>query len=47
MNNEDEEEYERNLEMFKLKRLIHDLDQMRGLGTSMITLIINYKDQIN
>ena len=47
MNNEDEEEYERNLEMFKLKRLINDLDQMRGLGTSMITLIINYKDQIN
>ena len=47
MSNEDEEEYERNLEMFKLKKLIHDLDQMRGLGTSMITLIINYKDQIN
>jgi len=47
MNNEDEEEYERNLEMFKLKKLIQDLDQMHGLGTSMITLIINYKDQIN
>ncbi len=47
MGETEEEEYERNLEMFKLKRLINDLDQMRGLGTSMITLIINYKDQIN
>ena len=47
MKNEEEEEYERNLEMFRLKKLIQDLDQMRGLGTSMITLIINYKDQIN
>lgn len=43
----EEQEYERNLEMFKLKRLIQNLDKMRGLGTSMITLIINYKDQIN
>ena len=33
--------------MFRLKKLIQDLDQMRGLGTSMITLIINYKDQIS
>ena len=47
MLNEEEEQYERNLEMFKLKKLIQDLDKMRGLGTSMITLIINYKDQIN
>ena len=47
MKNDEEEEYERNLEMFRLKKLIQDLDQMRGLGTSMITLIINYKDQIN
>ena len=47
MKNEEEEEYERNLEMFRLKKLIQDLDQMRGLGTSMITLIINYKDQIS
>ena len=47
MNNEEEEQYERNLEMFRLKRLIQDLDQMHGLGTSMITLIINYNDQIN
>ena len=47
MNNEEDEQYEKNLEMFKLKKLIQDLDQMHGLGTSMITLIINYKDQIN
>ena len=42
-----EEESEINLEAFRLKKLIQDLDQMRGLGTSMITLIINYKDQIS
>ena len=47
MNNEEDEQYEKNLEMFKLKKLIQDLDQMHGLGTSMITLIINYNDQIN
>ena len=47
MNNEEEEQYEKNLEMFRLKKLIQDLDQMHGLGTSMITLIINYNDQIN
>ena len=47
MQSEEDLEYERNIEMFKLKRLIQSLDNMRGLGTSMITLIINYKDQIN
>ena len=47
MNNIEEQEYVKNLEMFRLKKLIQDLDQMRGLGTSMITLIINYKDQIS
>jgi peptide chain release factor subunit 1 len=47
MNNEEDEQYEKNLEMFRLKKLIQDLDQMHGLGTSMITLIINYNDQIN
>lgn len=46
-NETEDQESERNLEMFKLKRLIQSLDNMRGLGTSMITLIINYKDQIN
>ena len=47
MNNIEEQEHVKNLEMFRLKKLIQDLDQMRGLGTSMITLIINYKDQIS
>ena len=47
MKTDEEEEYERSLEMFRLKKLIQDLDQMHGLGTSMITLIINYKDQIS
>lgn len=43
---EEEEENQRNIEMFKLKRLIQKLDSMKGSGTSMITLIINSKDQI-
>lgn len=43
---EEEQENQRNIEMFKLKRLINKLDNMKGSGTSMITLIINYKDQI-
>jgi peptide chain release factor subunit 1 len=47
MNTEEDLEYERNVEMYKLKKLINRLDTMRGSGTSMITLIINYKDQIN
>jgi peptide chain release factor subunit 1 len=47
MKTTEEEENEINLEMFRLKKLIQDLDQMRGLGTSLITLIINYKDQIS
>lgn len=44
---EEEEENQKNIEMFKLKRLINKLENMKGLGTSMITLIINYKDQIS
>ena len=47
MNSEEEKQNEINLETFRLKKLIQNLDQMRGLGTSMITLIINHKDQIN
>lgn len=48
MNNfEEEEENQRNIEMFKLKRLINKMDCMKGSGTSMITLIINCKDQIS
>jgi peptide chain release factor subunit 1 len=46
LNTEEDQEYERNVEMFRMKRLIAKLDSMKGLGTSMITLIINYKDQI-
>jgi peptide chain release factor subunit 1 len=44
---EEDIESERNVEMYRLKKLIHRLESMRGSGTSMITLIINYKDQIN
>lgn len=44
---EEEQENQRNIEMFRLKRLINRLDNMKGMGTSMITLIINYKDQIS
>jgi peptide chain release factor subunit 1 len=47
MNTEEDLEYERNVEMYKLKKLINRLDTLKGSGTSMITLIINYKDQIN
>ena len=47
MCNEEEKEYERNLEIFKFKRLIKNLDQMNGISQSMITLIINCKDDIN
>lgn len=44
---EEDIENERNLEMFRVKKLISRLDQFKGSGTSMITLIINYQDQIN
>lgn len=39
---------ETNIEMFKLKRLLNKLDKMKGSGggTSMITLIINHKDNL-
>lgn len=47
MQNLEDEENQRNIEMFKLKRLISKLDSMKGSGTSMITLIINAKDQIS
>ena len=47
MISEEDVESERNVEMYRLKKLIHRLECMRGSGTSMITLIINYKDQIN
>ncbi len=44
---EEEQENQKNIDMFKLKRLINRLENMKGSGTSMITLIINYKDQIS
>ncbi len=47
MQSEEDLEYERNVEMYRLKRLISMLESLRGLGTSMITLIINYKDQVS
>ena len=43
MNIEEEKQNEINLEIFRLKKLIQNLEQMRGLGTSMITLIINHR----
>ena len=30
INNEEDQEYERNVEMFRLKRLIANLDSMKG-----------------
>ena len=38
---EEEDENRMMIEMFKLKRIINKLDNMKGSGTSMITLIIN------
>lgn len=38
---------EKNIEMWKIKKLIKRLEQARGNGTSMISLIIPPKDQIS
>ncbi|KAI9593745.1 peptide chain release factor eRF1/aRF1 [Syncephalis fuscata] len=38
---------DKNVEMWKIKRLIKSLQAARGAGTSMISLIIPPKDQIN
>ncbi len=38
---------DRNIEMWKIKRLIKSLEAARGNGTSMISLIIPPKDQIS
>ena len=38
---------ERNVELWKMKKLIQSLDAARGNGTSMISLIIPPKDQIS
>ncbi|KAK5109517.1 Eukaryotic peptide chain release factor subunit 1 [Meristemomyces frigidus] len=40
-------EAEKNIEMWKVKKLIKRLEQARGNGTSMISLIIPPKDQIS
>ena len=39
-------EMEKNIEMWKVKRLIENLDKARGNGTSLISLIIPPKDQL-
>lgn len=41
-----EDSADRNVEMWKIKRLIKSLEMARGNGTSMISLIIPPKDQI-
>jgi peptide chain release factor subunit 1 len=38
---------DKNVEMFKIKKLIRSLEQAQGNGTSMISLIIPPKDQIS
>ncbi|EMF11947.1 peptide chain release factor eRF/aRF subunit 1 [Sphaerulina musiva SO2202] len=40
-------EAEKNIEMWKVKKLIKRLEQARGNGTSMISLIIPPKDQVS
>lgn len=44
--NTETESADRNVEMWKIKRLIKSLEMARGNGTSMISLIIPPKDQI-
>lgn len=44
---EQSEEAKANVEMFKIKKLIKALENARGNGTSMISLIIPPKDQIS
>eukprot|EP00730_Choanoeca_flexa_P007490 TRINITY_DN12341_c0_g1_i1.p1 TRINITY_DN12341_c0_g1~~TRINITY_DN12341_c0_g1_i1.p1 ORF type:complete len:435 (+),score=133.50 TRINITY_DN12341_c0_g1_i1:208-1512(+) len=41
-----EQEGDRNVEMWKIKKLIKNLEAARGNGTSMISLIIPPKDQV-
>ncbi|PAA69144.1 hypothetical protein BOX15_Mlig030584g2 [Macrostomum lignano] len=45
--NGDSSSSDRNVEMWKIKKLIKSLEAARGNGTSMISLIIPPKDQIN
>ena len=46
-NQQGEEDADANVEIWKIKKLIKALEQARGNGTSMISLIIPPKDQIN
>ena len=39
-------EIDQNVQVFKIKRLIRNLEKARGNGTSMISLIIPPKEQI-
>lgn len=43
----DETSADRNVEIWKIKKLIKSLEMARGNGTSMISLIIPPKDQIS
>lgn len=47
MSTEGESSCDRNVEMWKIKKLIKSLEAARGNGTSMISLIIPPKDQIS
>lgn len=47
MNSEQNGEAERNIEIWKIKKLIKRLEAARGNGTSMISLIIPPKDQVS
>lgn len=42
-----ETEAEKNIEIWKVKKLIKGLEMARGNGTSMISLVIPPKDQIS
>jgi peptide chain release factor subunit 1 len=43
---EGSEELDRNIEQWKVKRLIENLDKARGNGTSLISLVVPPRDQI-
>lgn len=43
----DTQDFHMTIEMWKIKKMIKTLDGVRGNGTSMVTLIINPRDQIS
>ena len=43
----DVQEADKNIEIWKFKKLIKDLEAARGNGTSMISLIMPPRDQIS